>query len=132
MPYLFQPPTVAVVPPVGEGVEDDPLGCRLMAHFGSRLRGYTVFHYPDGTVSPFPGVLSPTQYDEVGIKGGSVAATYNGDVQADRMPFITEYLGGHIYEVSDAEASVLTAAGYTLVKVSGYGNGGYGTGRYGG
>lgn len=46
---------------------------------------------------------------------------------------IYTYLGGHIYSVSDAEAAILVAAGYTLdYSVASYGSGAYGDGAYGG
>lgn len=40
------------------------------------------------------------------------------------------YLGGHTYEVSDAEATALAAAGYTTTP-SRYGEGAYGLDKYG-
>jgi hypothetical protein len=111
----FEPPTTLVVPPIAEGERDDPLAVRLFSHYKARAQGYTVFKYSDGTVSPYPGVLNPTQYDEVGLTGASVSdASYKADLMADRMPFITSYLGGHVYTVSSSEAAALTAAGYTV------------------
>lgn len=44
------------------------------------------------------------------------------------------YLGGHIYEITEAEAAALTAAGYGAGlggAVDGYGSGSYGGGNYG-
>ena len=43
------------------------------------------------------------------------------------------YLGGHVYEISAAEALALTAAGYgNWMVVDVYGSGVYGAGTYGG
>ena len=111
--YSFQTPTALVVPPVAAGENDDPLAVRLFGHYHNRPQGYAVVKYGDGTYSPYPGVLNPSQYDEVGLRQtAGVAGSYSGDVQSDRMPYVQVYLGGHIYQVTAAEADALTAAGY--------------------
>lgn len=46
---------------------------------------------------------------------------------------IYTYLGGHIYDITDAEAAILVADGYTVdYSQEDYGSGIYGSGSYGG
>jgi hypothetical protein len=88
----FSPPTVDDSGPVSFDRNDltlNPLGFRLFRHFKSRARGRTVLKSVAGV---YTTVDTPTQ-DEI-----DAAAIC--------------YLGGHIYPISAAEATALTAAGY--------------------
>ena len=42
------------------------------------------------------------------------------------------FIGGHVYNITDAVAAELTAANFTVIPDSGYGLGPYGSGSYGG
>lgn len=72
--------------------------------------------------------------------GQTVWIDADGSVHQQEDPYLTTLLtaaqvfqGGHIYEVDDATAATLTAAGYTLTAAgSAYGAGTYGSGTYGG
>lgn len=83
----FQPPTVADVPRVLPDTTGP--GYWLFRHFSPLVRGRSVLKAHDGTYST---VDTPTG-DQ--IDAAAVA-----------------YIGGHCYEITDAEAASLTSAGY--------------------
>lgn len=111
---IFSPPVVDDVGPVpADWVPVPPIpygkpAQRLFAHMKSRARGRTVlllkaggcaiFDYPVQQVPPWQGEGDP--FTETGI--GGYAYT-----DIDRV-----FLGGHIYYVTDAEATRLINCGY--------------------
>ena len=88
---IFEPPVAVDLPSVAHPSEptQNRLNYRLFRHFGARgPRGRTV------------------------LKINGTYATYDYPTQ-DQIDSATEvYLGGHVYEVSDAVATALTNAGY--------------------
>lgn len=94
MPF-FEPPVAYDLPGVWPGVDPrrpvTPLARRLFRHFGGNPRGRSVLKAHDGT---YTTVDTPSQ-DQ--IDASAVA-----------------YIGGHRYEVTEAEAAALTAAGFTV------------------
>lgn len=86
----FSPPTANDVPRVTEDYRrENPLGWRLFRHYSLLPRGRTVLKSAAGV---YTTVDNPSQDD---IDAAAVA-----------------YLGGHIYQITSAEATALTAAGY--------------------
>lgn len=67
-----------------------PLATMLFRHYKSRARGPNLWKLVDGTY------------------------TYNQPYPLDETTISITYYGGHIYEVTDAEAAALTAAGFTV------------------
>lgn len=49
------------------------------------------------------------------IKLNGVYITLDGPTQAQQDAATEVYIGGHIYEISDAVATSLTAAGYSII-----------------
>lgn len=92
MAFQFQPPATIELPRTTARPHRDD-------RFWSRIRrgkvGSTVLKRPDGT---YLTVSYPTQVD---IAEASAV-----------------YMGGHIYDVSAAEAAALTAAGYTVIDTT--------------
>lgn len=88
----FQPPTEDTVSPVYLAPDKyypvPPLSQKLFRHYGSRTKGRNVWKLTNGTYTE----VQPLDPDTVAVI----------------------YHGGHIYVVSDAEATALTAAGYTV------------------
>lgn len=101
----FTPPTVLDVPSINPPDRDpldprDPTAYALFRHFGPRApRGRSVLKNVDGTYSI---VDTPTSDQCDACK---VGLWPDGEMR----PIF--YLGGHIYEVTAAEAADLTAAG---------------------
>lgn len=88
----FIPPTADLTPPIQ--VEHRGPAFALFRHYKSRACGKSVLKI-DGT---YTTVVNPT---------------------VDQINAATEvYLGGHVYEVSDAVATALAAAGYGGVDTS--------------
>lgn len=88
----FSPPTVDDSGPVSRDAAEimrNPLGYRLFRHYKSRARGRSVLKSLAGV---YTTVDTPSQVD---IDAAAVC-----------------YLGGHIYPITSAEATALTAAGY--------------------
>ena len=87
MSSFFTPPTAALVP---MAVKPNHPGFKLFRHYQNIDAGINVF-----------------------VVGG-VVTTVEPDYEfttPDRV-----YLGGHVHEVTEAEAAVLVAAGYTVVE----------------
>lgn len=97
----FSPPSFATGETDAPGM--DAAARALFGHFASHRRGFTVRK----------------------VNGSYVQSTetYLDDILAADVV----YLGGHVYEVSDAEADDLVAAGYTVSGVGGF-NAGFSTG----
>lgn len=88
----FSPPTIADGTPVSFDAAEiarNPLGFRLFRHYSARVRGRSVLKSVGGVYST---VDNPSQ-DQI-----DAAAVC--------------YLGGHVYSITAAESSALTAAGY--------------------
>lgn len=83
----FQPPTVNDVPRVLP--DSTGPGYWLFRHYSPLPRGRTVLKAADGS---YTTVDVPT--------GDQIAAS------------VAVYLGGHIYDITTAEAAALTSAGY--------------------
>ena len=89
-------------------------GNQLYRHYVPRRVGVNVYVYADGTVGESDPPL--------------------GDITCQRV-----YHGGHIHTITDAEAAVLTAAGYganiigtaTIAALNTYDTGLYGSAVYG-
>lgn len=102
MSHSFTPPTEDSVPAVYLGRDSyrpvPVLSQRLFRHYPQRTAGVNIYKLVDGsytTTQPYPYIDASVQPGQPG----------------DTTVLIT-YLGGHSYEVSDAEAAALTAAGY--------------------
>lgn len=81
--------------------------------------------YRDGISEYLPGTP----------KGVNIWILPNGVAQENIEPdnYVDLYLGGHIYDITDAQAVVLVANGYTVdYSQLNYGSGTYGSGSYGG
>lgn len=90
MSPTFHPPTADTLPPTVKGLPGNGAAYLLLRHFKSRARGRTV------------------------LKTAGVYATVDNPTQ-EQLDAATEvYLGGHVYTVSDAVATALAAAGYTV------------------
>jgi len=83
----FSPPAVYDVPRVT--VDSVDPGRQLFKRYSALPRGRSVLHMRDGT---FIELDNPT--------GDQIAAA------------LFAYIGGHIYDITDAEAALLVAAGY--------------------
>ena len=92
----FVPPTYEM-PFNPEEVQGRSIGLMRRVKFPV---GYSVV-ITDDTPSTYPGV--------VGLSGEAIEGADSGSGQGGKAA----YLGGHIYVVSDAEATLLDAAGYT-------------------
>lgn len=102
----FTPSAQSIVPAVlvpGDP-EQTPTGYNLFRHFRSRPEGVNVYYLSDGTV---------TENDPDGIAVFWTAA----DVGRTTQPYVkTAWYGGHdSYDLTSAESTALTAAGYTVV-----------------
>lgn len=117
----FTPPTDQIVPPIYIDPPDpyypsDPLMQRLMAHYENQFRGRNVFLLSDGTfteeqppnwnaddpIAPYATVFDATS--------GAVVVT-----EFDQIPYVVKvYWGGVDNPISSAEATALTAAGYSV------------------
>lgn len=86
MPFRFSPPSYATGESVAPGM--DRVTAALCGHFVAHRRGVSV--------------------RKVGGAYVEAREPYLDDLLAADVV----YLGGHFYEVSDAEAAALTAAGY--------------------
>ena len=96
MPSTFTPPTVVGVPsvlPTTRGV-----AALLFRHVAPMQRGVNIWKMPDGTylVDQQPQKLSNADPD---------------NHAEDAVTPVITYYGGHVYQVSDAEAAALTTAG---------------------
>lgn len=131
MAHFFTPPTVADVPPAyvgpgaAEGKEDSHLADtspgiqRLMTRYASTPRGVNVFLFADGTVSEVqPGTWDPNDPDAPSDSG------YNPFtfVTTETVPPTSEqvvkvFWGSCRNPVTDAEKTILEAAGYTVETV---------------
>jgi len=89
----FSPPAVYDVPRVT--VDSVDPGRQLFKRYSALPRGRSVLHMRDGS---FIVLDNPT--------GDQIAAA------------LFAYIGGHIYDITDAEAALLVAAGF---EVEGYG-----------
>jgi hypothetical protein len=97
-------------PPTIKRRPADPQGERLWVYYGTD-QGISVIKHMDGTYTQ---------------------QTYPTTDQINAAAFV--YMGGHEYEVDDAEYAALVAAGYLagFPDANGaYGSGAYGTGAYG-
>lgn len=113
MPF-FEPPTVddvGPVPPDWVPVPPIPFGRpeqRLFAHMKSRARGRTVLLLKAGgcVILDYPTQMVPAWQDEGDpfTENGIGGYLYT---DLDRV-----FLGGHRYEINDAEAVRLTVCGY--------------------
>lgn len=77
---------------------------RLFGNYSPHGRGINVWKLPDGTFTenqPYP-LITPQDAQEGVLPSG----------QWDAVTYLYVYYGGHTYEVSEAEADALTAAGY--------------------
>lgn len=92
----FTPPTFNV-PWRDEGRKDR----RFWRFYDGIPTGYSVL-ITGGTVSTYPGVVSPSTDD--------IAAADSGSGEGGKAAF----LGGHVYTVTSSEQTALEAAGYTV------------------
>lgn len=136
----FAPPGITVVPPVNEAetrtsprtMDVNRQGYNLMRYFPERNRGVNVWKLDNGTYMmsdevpgvtftgtvawPYPDTLDPVN-DAIssswypGGVGGVGGSGPGGDIQHVPYHIVFEYLGGHSYTVSSAEAAALTAVG---------------------
>lgn len=114
MSPFFQPPTVddvgpvpperLPIPPFPRGRPED----RLFAHYKSRARGRTVLLLKAGgcAILDYPIQMVPA-WQEVGDPFTETGIGGYLYTDLDRV-----FLGGHKYEITDAEAARLTACGY--------------------
>jgi len=97
----FTPPTVAGNPVRGNGH-------RMFRHYGSWEQGETVWKDAGGVWrrahTPYLGGATHTVHD---WDGSTVTAPDAGLATAQKV-----YQGGHVHEITDAEATELTAAGF--------------------
>lgn len=107
MTHTFTPPSDGTgIGPVNPDTPERSHWWRLRGYYKPTPVGVNVWKLPDGTytqVQPYP-LITPDQVrnGEVPINGISTAT------------YVLVYLGAHTYEVSDAEAAALTAAGYAV------------------
>lgn len=102
-PKIFTPPTVADMGPVNPDTEG--LQRRLFGFYKPHQRGINVWKLADGTYTqdqPWP-LVTPQDAKEGVLPIGTTATA---------VTYLIVYYGGHSYQVSDAEAAALTAAGY--------------------
>jgi hypothetical protein len=92
-------------PPIVQEGSDDPFFGRFLTNVGQSV----VWDGTTFTTTPYPWL-------------GEIHDLVEGE---------TYFLGGRVYQVSDATASLLQAAGYQTEAI-GYGEGLYGVGGYGG
>lgn len=107
----FVAPTVDDVPPVLKRVPGFPQGdpqTRLFAHYKSRARGRTLLWLVGDT---FVLVDWPAQLVPVDPSEGD-PFTESGIAGYEYVDIYRVFMGGHIYEITSAEATILTAAGY--------------------
>lgn len=123
MTYLFTPPLTKDRPPILPDSTPDQIA--LWRHFENRERGVNVFKLQDGsyvqdtateensnTNVPYPiNFNEPTApYVRSTYVPASPAPQVLTEVDVSHTnPCISVYLGGHSYEVDDAEAAALTA-----------------------
>lgn len=98
-----------------------------------------AYYFTPPTVDEAPAGLGRLFYRYKLARG--ITVLINGGVATEtRYPNLTEveeadyaYLGGHTYEVTAAERTILTTNGYDVESSegSGFGEGGYGEGGYG-
>lgn len=99
----FTPPSRNAVPPVLPTISADQsrLARRLFRHYRSRPEGINVYYLSDGTITED----DPDGENVVWAQGDKVGATY----------VVTAWYGGHDdYQLTTAEATALTLAGYTV------------------
>ena len=101
----FTPPAQSTVPPVllpGDPAQT-PQGFALFRYFRSRPEGINVYYLSDGTV---------TENDP----DGTTVFWAASDVGRTTQPYVAQaWYGGHdAYALTSAQATALTAAGYTV------------------
>jgi len=97
----FTPPTDNIVPTVDLDERDrrrNPLGNALMRHFARGPRGRNVFLLTNNTV---------TEQQPANWVDANTGSTNAGEVNT-----LKTWYGGHSHPITDAEATILTAAGY--------------------
>lgn len=99
----FTPPGRTAVPPTlpYDGADQTPLGRRLFRHYRSRPEGINVYMLSDGSITE----EDPDGEAVVWSRGDKAGAVY-----------VTQaWYGGHDdYNLTDAQATALTDAGYTI------------------
>lgn len=96
----FTQPRAATTPPVQVRGEDDPITNRLFRHYPPSLQAVNVYILTDGTVTEeFP------------------ASTYNADgslALKGEERIARAFTGTGPHTITDAEAAILTGAGYEV------------------
>jgi hypothetical protein len=109
MPTTFTPPGVSGVPPVlpyGHA-EQSALGFRLFRHYRARPEGVNVYLLSDDTITEEDPDGSQVVWSRNDRTGDSINAKW----------VVTAWFGGHDnYELTDHEAALLAAAGYTVLE----------------
>lgn len=136
----FTPPNILAVPPISvadsatavETFRANPQGYNLMRYYKMRGRGVNVWHMLDGTWMmsdpvpsvvfvgtinyPYPDTLDPINNAIASSWYGAGAGAAQGFGATGFQDFVSpgimfEYLGGHSYVVSAAEAALITSVG---------------------
>lgn len=133
----FQPPTVDDVPPVlahqAAPWPRGPIEYRLFAHFKQRARGRTLILLKTGCVVEGPFDWPPQLVNTDPSEGNGDVFTEQGLAGIPYTQIDQVFMGGHIYEISDAQATCLTTAGYGAgITYCGFGVCPYGEDGYGG
>lgn len=134
MGKTFEPPVIDDVPRVLDGPypwPEGPVEYRLFGHYKNFARGRTLILKTDGTVvGPIDNPVQMASQDNatfsVFVEQGMQEIPYTQIAQV--------FLGGHVYDVSQAVADLLIAAGFGsgISESHSFGQGGFGEGGYGG
>ena len=108
----FTPPTFKV--PLNADDNGHGEEFSLWRHYGNVIETPYVVLITGGVVTPYPGVVSPTVHDMKGnAEVPNATASYTGADVGSGEGGRAVFYGGRTYDITDAEAFLLLAAGYS-------------------